>query len=376
MEGPAAESRDIILVVMERKLAWIGLNLLPSLTPRRRDLLLERFGGPAEAWEALAREDLAGLLGEAGQKIQEERKKADPEAELGKAKRAGAKIITWEEPEYPEPLREIADPPPVLYVLGEWRAEDRLSVAVVGTRRCTSYGRIVAKTLSQALAERGVTVVSGMAPGIDTAAHEGALLSGRTIAVLGTGLGKPYPAGSEKLMGRIAERGAVLSEFPWDQEGAQWTFPRRNRLIAGLAALVVVVEAPERSGALITADYALEQGKEVLAVPGPITSEASLGTNRLLREGAKPVTSVEDILEELHLLPLPQISQKPRTPELSPEAAQIYALLSREPLSLEEILEKTGLPHPQVAQILLELELSGLVEETAGRRFLRKLGRM
>jgi DNA processing protein len=355
----------------QRKLAWVGMNLISSLTPRRRKLLLERFPDPWEAWEALGRGPLPDLFGEAAGQIWEERRRAKPEEELVKAEKAGAHIVTIEE-EYPEPLREIADPPPVLYVLGEWTAEDRLAVGMVGTRRATSYGRLVAKKLAQELAERGITVVSGMAPGIDTAAHEGALLSGRTLAVLGTGLGKPYPAGSEKLMQRIAERGAVLSEFPWDMEGAQWTFPRRNRLIAGLSLLVVVVEAPERSGALITADYALEQGKEVLAVPGPITSEASLGTNRLIREGAKPVLSVDDILEELGMLPLPGLSPKPRTPELSEDAARVYELIGLEPLSIEEIVAKTGLSHPRVSQILLELELSGLVEEVGGRRFLRK----
>lgn len=354
---------------MDRKLAWVGLNLLPSLTPRRRALLLERWGSPEEAWEALGRGPLPELFGAAAQQIWAERKRADPEGELRKAARAGAQILTLEEPGYPAPLRELPDPPPVLYVLGAWKEEDRLAVGLVGTRRATSYGRLVAKRLAQELAARGVTVVSGMAPGIDTAAHEGALLSGRTIAVLGTGFGKPYPAGSERLLGRIAEQGAVLSEFPWDMEGAPWTFPRRNRLIAGLSRLVVVVEAPERSGALITADYALEQGKEVLAVPGPITSEASAGTNRLLREGAKPVTCVEDILEELGLQP---VAERKPAPALPPHAAQIYALLASEPLSLEEIVAQTGLPHPQVAQILVELELSGLVEELPGRRFLRK----
>jgi len=356
----------------ERKLAWIGLNLLPSLTPRRRNLLLERFGGPIEAWEALEKHVLSELFGDAAHQILEERRAADPEKELAKAEKAGAKILTHEEPGYPQPLKEIPDPPPVLYMFGEWREEDRLAVGMVGTRRCTSYGRLVAKKLAQELGERGITVVSGMAPGIDTAAHEGALLSGRTIAVLGTGLGKPYPAGSERFMARIAERGAVLSEFPWDTEGAQWTFPRRNRLIAGLSLLLVVVEAPEKSGALITVDYALEQGKEVLAVPGPITSEASAGTNRLLREGAKPVTSVDDILEELGMLPLPQISRARREPELPPEARKVYALLSLEPMSLEEIVSQTGLSHAQVAQILVELALSGLVEELPGRRFIRK----
>ncbi|MGB9757577.1 MAG: DNA-processing protein DprA [Candidatus Bipolaricaulaceae bacterium] len=357
----------------ERKWAWVGLNLLPSLTPRRRKALLERFGGPEEAWEALGRGPLPELFGEAANQIWEERRKAHPHEELEKAARAGARIVTFEEEGYPEPLREIPDPPPVLYLLGEWREGDRMAVGMVGTRRATSYGVLVAKKLGQELAERGVTVVSGMAPGIDTAAHEGALLSGRTLAVLGTGLGKPYPAGSEKLMARIAEKGAVLSEFPWDMEGAQWTFPRRNRLIAGLSLLVVVVEAPERSGALITADYALEQGKEVLAVPGPITSAASVGTNRLIREGAKPVLSVDDILEELGMLPLLRERPKP-VPELPPEAAKVYELLSREPLSIEDIVAQTGLSHTKVAQILVELALSGFVEELPGRRFLGKPG--
>ncbi|MBC7318554.1 DNA-protecting protein DprA [Candidatus Bipolaricaulota bacterium] len=354
----------------QRKLAWVGMNLLSSLTPRRRKLLLESFADPCEAWDALGRGPLPDLFGEAAHQIWEERRRAKPEEELAKAEKAGAQIITIEE-EYPEPLREIADPPPALYVLGEWGPEDRLAVGMVGTRRATSYGRLVAKKLAQELAERGITVVSGMAPGIDTAAHEGALLSGRTIAVLGTGLGKPYPAGSEKLLRRIAERGAVLSEFPWDMEGTQWTFPRRNRLIAGLSLLVVVVEAPERSGALITADCALEQGKEVLAVPGPITSEASLGTNRLIRDGARPVLSVDDITEELGMLPL--VRERPKhEPEVPPEAAKVYGLLSLEPLSLEEIVAQTGLTHAQASQILLELVLSGLVEEVPGRRFMRK----
>ncbi len=358
-------------IPLERKLAWVGLNLLPSLTPRRRELLLARCESPEEAWLALEHGPLFDLFGDAARQIWEERRRADPHKELKRAENEGARILILEEQDYPEPLREIPDPPPILYVLGQWREEDRVAVGMVGTRRCTSYGRLVAKKLAQELAEQGVTVVSGLAPGIDTAAHEGALLAGRTIAVLGTGLGKPYPAGSEKLMRRIAEQGAVISEFPWDMEGAPWTFPRRNRLIAGLSLLVVVVEAPERSGALITADYALEQGKEVLAVPGPITSEASVGTNRLLREGAKPVTSVDDILEELGRLPLGKARPRPE-PRLAPPAAQVYELLALEPLSIEEIVERTGLSHAQASQILVELVLSGLAEELPGRRFVRK----
>ncbi len=355
---------------VDRKLAWVGLNLLPSLTPRRLRLLLGRCGGPVEAWEALGRDLPEDLEKELGEGVVRERKEAHPEQELEKARRAGAEVLTLDDPAYPEPLRELPTAPPVLYMLGEWTPQDRVAVALVGTRRCSAYGRLVAKKLAEELASRGITVVSGLAPGIDTAAHQGALLSGRTIAVLGTGLGKVYPAGSEKLVQEIRARGAVLTEFPWDMPGSHWSFPRRNRLIAGLSLAVVVVEAPLRSGALITADYALEQGKEVLAVPGPITSEASAGTNRLIQEGAKLVTSVDDILSELGLVPLFAESRRPR-PELEPDAEKIYGLLGPEPLDPSELVQRSGLSHARVAQILLELELAGLVQELPGRKYAR-----
>jgi DNA processing protein len=351
-------------------MAWVGLNALPSLTPRRLRLLLERLGGPAEAWEALGR-GMAPELGEAAEKILAERREADPEKELRLAERAGAKVLTWEDEAYPEPLRVIPDPPPVLYMLGEWQSPDVQAVAIVGTRRCTSYGRLVARKFASELAARGVTVVSGLAPGIDTAVHQGALQSGRTIAVMGSGLGRPYPAGSEALMKKIAEHGTVLSEFPWEMAGAKWTFPRRNRLIAGLSLGVVVVEAPERSGALITADYALEQGKEVFAVPGPVTSEASAGTNHLICDGAKLVTTVEDVLEELPIL-RPLVVRRAEEPiELGGDARAIYELLSREPFDISELAEQTGLSLGRLAEILIELELQGLIQEVAGRRYIR-----
>ncbi|MBC7099901.1 DNA-protecting protein DprA, partial [Candidatus Bipolaricaulota bacterium] len=289
-----------------------------------------------------------------------------------RARELGARILTWEEEGYPKALQGIPNPPPVLYVLGELGEKDELAIAIVGTRRCTSYGRVVAERLARELAAVGITVVSGLAPGIDTAAHRGALSTGRTIAVLGTGLGRPYPAGSEPLIRRIAASGAVVSEFPFEQGGTQWTFPRRNRIIAGLALGVVVVEAPARSGALITVERALEQGKEVLAVPGPITSEASAGTNRLIQEGAKLVTCVEDILEEFSmpsLLPPEGKAQGQR--DLDPEAKAVYDLVGLEPLGLSELVERTGLPHSRLSQILVELELSGLVREVTGRRYIR-----
>ena len=355
---------------MERKLAWIALNALPSLTRRRLDALLSALGSP-EGILAASREELLGVLGpEIGARIYGEIQGVDPERELELVRKSGASVVTWEDEDYPRALFELPDPPLVLYVLGEIVPKDERAIAVVGTRRATSYGRIVAKTLSRDLASRGITVVSGMAPGIDTAAHKGALEGGRTIAVLGTGLGKPYPAGNMRLMEEIAARGAVISEFPWEREGSKWTFPRRNRIIAALSLGVVVVEAPARSGALITAEIALELGREVFAVPGPITSEVSRGTNRLIREGAKPVTGPDDILEEF-----PHLAA-PRTPggaavKLGPEEEKVYGVLGGEPLTAEEIARRTGLPYPTVARVLVELSLAGMVEEAPGGRFLR-----
>lgn len=352
---------------MDPKLAWVGLNLLPSLTARRRDLLLRRCGGPVEAWRCLGGPLPDDLREAIGAKALSERKVADPERELELALRHGARIVTVDDPDYPASLRKIPAPPPVLYLRGELTAEDALAVAIVGTRRCTSYGRLVAKKLAGEVAGRGVTVVSGLAPGIDAAAHEGALATGRTVAVIGTGLGNPYPAGSEKRIEEISRRGAVLSEFPWATRGSQWTFPRRNRIIAGLARLVVVVEAPEKSGALITADYALAQGKDVLAVPGPITSEASTGSNRLIQDGAKPVLGASDILSELGM---PSLAI-PTAPALPAEAQRVYDLLSQEPLDPSEIVSQTGLSHAQVSRILLDLALAGRVHELPGRKYVR-----
>lgn len=353
---------------MNRTLAWVGLNLLPTLTPRRRDLLLQHCGGPVRAWEALTTGLPDALCSEIGGRVLSEVERVDPERELALARRAGAFVLTLDDPEYPAALREIAAAPPVLYVLGALQSQDANAVAIVGTRRCTSYGRLVAKRLSSQLAGRSVTVVSGLAPGIDTAAHEGALSAGgRTVAILGTGLGSLYPAGSERRVEEISQRGAVLSEFPWMTRGSQWTFPRRNRIISGLARLVVVVEAPERSGALITTDYALAQGKDVLAVPGPITSEASRGSNRLIQDGARPVLSVADILSELGM----PSSSPPPPPSLPPDTRRVYDILSQEPLDPSEIVTQTGFSHAQVSQILLALVLSGHVHELPGRKYSR-----
>lgn len=343
--------------------------MLPSLTPRRRAVLLKALGGPERVWAAPERR-LAEVVGTAAAaRISRERVQVDPEVEEARAQRAQARIVTCEDAAYPGPLKGIPGAPPVLYILGAWEPEDDPAVAVVGARRCTSYGRLVARKLSSDLAARNITVVSGLAPGVDTAAHQGALNAGRTVAVLGTGLGKPYPAGSERLMAEIADSGAVITEFHWEQPGARWTFPKRNRTLAGLARAILVVEAERRSGALITADRALELGREVLAVPGPITSELSLGTNRLIQDGAPPVTCVEDVLDHLGVsLSLP-ISEAQQEGSLPADAGRVIDALGVEPLDPSELVARTGLSHAQVSAALLSLELAGRVARTAGGRY-------
>ncbi len=354
---------------MDDTRAWIALNMVGVLTPARLRTLLRVLGGPKQVWDA-SEASLARAVGpEVGQRIARARRSVDPDKEQGKATRAGATILTLDDEAYPTALRELPAPPLVLYVRGSLPPADARAVAIVGTRRCTSYGRLVANRLATQLAQRAITVVSGMAPGVDTAAHQGALVSGRTVAVLGTGLGKPYPAGAEAQVEAIAASGAVISEYPWDMAGSRWSFPRRNRLIAALAEVVVVVEAPARSGALITADRALELGKDVMAVPGPITSEVSLGSNRLLQDGARPVTCVEDICELLG--GVGSSISAPGLPLPTGDARVVHEALAAEPLDSGELAAATGLPHARVARALLELQLGGLVEEQTGRRYMR-----
>ena len=284
---------------------WIALNMLPGLGPVTLHAALERYGDPGTvahdlplaAFRELPRRSRrldAGLIARERRGL---RRRAEKELRL--CRRAGVRPLAWPDPDYPAVLRELPDPPPILYVRG--RLPHRaLRVAVVGSRTPTTYGRRIAAGLASGLAARGVEVVSGGARGIDTLAHRGALEArGATVAVLGSGLGEPYPEENTALFGEIAEKGAVVSEFPMRKRPDPGHFPRRNRLISALSAAVVVVEAAERSGSLITAGFALDQGREVLAVPGPVSSPKSTGCNRLIQQGAKLVQNIDDILEEL-----------------------------------------------------------------------------
>lgn len=349
---------------------WLGWTKI--LWPRLRGvwLLHEHFGSLKAAWEAPANEIAAvPQLAPFASEIAARRAVTDPVGEQAALHALGIQFVTWDDPDYPEPLRNIYDPPPVLFHAGRWEPADQTAVAIVGSRQATAYGLAVAARLAEDLAGAGVTVVSGMARGIDTAAHKGALeAGGRTIAVLGTGLDVVYPRENKKLMEAIAARGAVLTEFWPGSPPEAWHFPLRNRLISGLARGVVVVEAAEKSGALITAHLALEQGREVMAVPGNVTSRLSRGTNRLIKDGARVVESAADVLEELGLTALFRGDDTGKAlPSLNREEETVWRLIAEEPLHEEIIISRAGLAPEKTMAALAFLEIKGLVRRLPGK---------
>ncbi len=326
------------------------------------------IGRPREALEA------AGLGPETVGKIARLRSR-DLDAELRKVEAAGVSIVTTADPDYPAQLRNIFGPPPVLYYRGSLVPGDALSIAVVGSRAPSLYGLSMAKKFAGELAERGITVVSGMARGIDTQAHAGALeKGGRTIAVMGSGFNRVYPPENAKVAEAIAASGCVVSEFPMDAGPAKQNFPRRNRVISGLSLGVLVVEAGRASGSLITADFALEQGREVFAVPGRLDSGPSRGANRLIREGATLVSGVDDILEELPFaFPAQALAaERPggRLPERRDEK-RLYAIISNEGATLDELAQRSGMGICRLSALLLKMQLSRLIRRLPGNRFLR-----
>lgn len=273
------------------------------------------------------------------------------------------KKISLQSKNYPAILKEIHDHPKELYIRGEIIEQDKTAIGIVGTRKYSQYGKQVTLDIAGELARMGITIVSGLAKGIDTFAHQAALENqGRTIAVLGGGIDKKsfYPSSNYHLGEKISQQGAVISEYPPGTRGTQFTFPQRNRIISGLSLGVVVIEAPEKSGALITAALALEQNREVFAVPGSIYEKNSQGTNQLIKLGAKPVTCIEDILEELNLLHLLEIKRKEIKPETKEEEI-IFSVLSLQPMHIDEIIKKSGLPTSVVNSTLMILELKKAV---------------
>jgi DNA processing protein len=275
--------------------------------------------------------------------------------------------ITLEDNSYPKILKEIHDPPKTLYIRGSFSKQDKITIGVVGTRGYTSYGKRATEDIAGSLAEAGITIVSGLAKGIDTFAHKAALdRDGRTIAVLGSAIDSNslYPACNRKLADKIAQNGAVISEYPSGIKSERWFFPQRNRIISGLSLGVLIIEAPEKSGALITAMQAVEQNREVFAIPGPIYSQNSSGTNKLIQMGAKLVTCANDILEELNL-PLLEKKKKKFKPENKWEEI-LFNILGKEPIHIDEINKKSNLDAGLVSSTLITLELRGIVKQHGG----------
>jgi len=352
---------------------WIGFNRVSGIGPTRLRTLLDAFGNLETAWHAPAEDLLAAGLGpKTVQTLVETRERLDLDQEIARVAALGIHVTTWQDEDYPVRLKDIYSPPPVLYVWGEIKPQDRWAAAVVGTRRATAYGKAIAREVSGALAASGVTVISGLARGIDSIAHQAALeAGGRTLAVLGSGLDLIYPPEHRKLAESIVENGAILSDYPLGTRPESRNFPPRNRIISGLSMAVIVVEAGVGSGALITADFAVEQGREVFAVPGDIHRRASQGTNRLIRSGAHPLVSPEDVLEALNLdvVARQEVADK-ELPEDDTERRVLEAL-SSDPIHVDELQALCELPISQITASLAMLELKGRARQVGGMHYIR-----
>src|SRR5579862_7372748 len=349
--------------------------------------LLRQFGSPQEIFRASLTELEACRLPSApARAIQTHGAHKDAEAELAQIRKLGCRLLNWDEPEYPQRLLEIYDPPPLLYVRGDVSALNRHSISMVGTRRPTPYGNQVAERLGRDLASRGFTVVSGMARGIDSSAHHGACQAthGATVGVLGTGVDVIYPKENKKLFAEVEKRGALISEFPLGTHPAPENFPVRNRVVAGMSLGIIVVQGAQYSGSLITARLGMEFGREVYGVPGNVTIDVSFAPNQMIKQGAKLVTSWEDVVEELpteiraELFPI-EATNKAERASLFEEALdavekRIYGLLQTDELiHVDELVDRAQLNSSEVLAALCEMEMKGLVRQMPGKQFLKIL---
>jgi DNA processing protein len=356
---------------MERKAYWVGFNLVKGIGAVRLKGLLDFFGNLEIAWQApVDALQAAGLSGRIIENLLNVRKGVDLERVWNKIQAQGIHVLTWDDAAYPHRLKEIEQPPPVLYLRGEILDEDVWCVAVVGTRRITVYGRQVAEEIASFLAQRGITLVSGLARGVDGVAHEACMRAGgRTFAVLGSGVDRIYPPEHESLANRIIERGAIISDYAPGTPPDSTNFPPRNRIISGLSLATVVIEAGETSGALITATFAAEQGRDVLAVPGNIHAPQSKGTNRLIQNGARPLLKPEDILETLELELVNEHHEARTLLPAEPVEACILQVLSSQPTHVDEIGIQSGLSIDKVSATLTLMELKGMVRHVGGMNY-------
>ncbi len=363
---------------LESLLVLNNLSLIGSVKTQQ---LLRNFGTADKVLQAKRAEltRIPGISEKIADNILHWQKKVSLKEEIAEIEKAGIKLITFQDEQYPSNLKEIYDPPIILYVKGDLLPEDKYSIALVGSRRSSNYGRESAMRLARELGANGFTVVSGLAHGIDTAAHRGALMAkGRTIGVLGSGFNDPYPSENAELIEQISQSSAVISEYSMNTHPDKINFPIRNRIISGLSLGVVIVEAPKHSGAMITAYHALNQNRMVFAVPGRIDMPSFKGTHHLIKEGAKLVENVEDILSEFqYLFPKDMVrkgafeKEEILHPKLDPNEEKVYSILSNEEKDIDEIISKSGLLPNEVSVALLSLEMKRLVKQLPGKQFTR-----
>jgi DNA processing protein len=356
---------------MDDKKYWVGFNLIKGIGAVRMQALINHFDDLESAWKAapihLAE---AGLSLKLIERIVQAREQVDLQKVWARIESQGIKILTWKDAAYPQRLKEIEQPPPVLYVRGEYLPDDLYAVAIVGTRRVTPYGRQITEELSSYLASNGITVVSGLARGVDAIAHQTALKAGgRTLAVLGSGVDKIYPPEHRQLAQQMMEQGAIVSDYAPGTPPDASNFPPRNRIISGLSLAVVVVEAGETSGALITAEFAAEQGREIFAVPGSILAPQSKGTNKLIQKGALPLLSINDLMQALNLTRMGEHKAARKVIPADETERRVMSILSAEPLHVDEIRNQTELPIEKVSATLALMELKGMVRQVGGMNY-------
>lgn len=356
---------------MDDRAIWVGFNLVKGIGAVRLRALIDAFGNLEAAWKAPADQlQTAGLSPKITQNLLQIRQQVDLEQLWQQIQAQGVTVLTWEDENYPARLKEIDQPPPVLYLRGELRPEDNWAVAIVGTRRITPYGRQVAEDVATFLAANGVTVVSGLARGVDAVAHRAALKAGgRTLAILGSGVDRVYPPEHIQMAEEMMKHGAVISDYPLGTPPESANFPPRNRIISGLSLATVVIEAGEKSGALITATFAVEQGREVFAVPGNILAPQSKGANQLIQQGARPLLNLQDLMDILHLRKVDQQQTARQKLPADPTEAKILQVLGHEPLHVDEIRAQSGLPIEQVSATLTMMELKGMVRPVGGMNY-------
>lgn len=357
---------------------YVGFNLVKGIGSARLKALIDHYGDIEKAWNAPVQSlNNSGLGGKLIQNFLKIRSQIDLNEVWKRIENSGISVLTWDDldpekgPIYPLKLREIELPPPVIYLKGTIIEDDEWAVAIVGTRRVTAYGRQLADEVSRSLARNGVTVVSGLAKGVDSIAHQSALSeNGRTIAVLGSGVDRIYPIENSRMAEKISHQGAVVSDYPPGTPPESTNFPPRNRIISALAKAVIVIEADEGSGALITAAFAVEQGKDVFAVPGNIHAPQSRGTNRLIQNGARLLMDPDEVLELLNMTQV--INQRAVRSVLPIDAteAKLVSVLNKEPQHIDEIRLKLGLPIDQVSAVLTIMELKGYAKQVGGMNFI------